>query len=125
VIAAEPAAVPARRRSHAWHLRLGRGASPYALAAPALVVIGAVLAYPLYFLVKLSFQRYGLEELIAHRGHWIGVDNYTQIFRRLGVLARRRPDGRVHGRERVADDDPRNARSRSSSPVSPGRSGYS
>jgi N,N'-diacetylchitobiose transport system permease protein len=80
VIAAEPAAVPARRRSHAWHLRLGRGASPYALAAPALVVIGAVLAYPLYFLVKLSFQRYGLEELIAHRGHWIGVDNYTQIF---------------------------------------------
>jgi N,N'-diacetylchitobiose transport system permease protein len=39
-----------------------------------------VLAYPLYFLVKLSFQRYGLEELIAHRGRWIGVDNYTRIF---------------------------------------------
>jgi N,N'-diacetylchitobiose transport system permease protein len=79
VIAAEPAAVPARR-TRAWHLRLGRTASPYALTAPALVVIGAVLAYPLYFLVKLSFQRYGLEELIAHRGRWIGVDNYTRIF---------------------------------------------
>jgi N,N'-diacetylchitobiose transport system permease protein len=43
-------------------------------------VVGAVLAYPLYLLVKLSFQRYGLEELIAHRGKWVGFDNFTRIF---------------------------------------------
>ena len=50
------------------------------LLAPALLVIVAVLAYPLYQLVALSFQKYGLFELIAHKGEWIGLDNYSQIF---------------------------------------------
>ena len=49
------------------------------MLAPALAVIVAVLAYPLYQLVALSFQKYGLFELIAHDGKWIGLDNYTQI----------------------------------------------
>ena len=48
--------------------------------SPALAVIVAVLAYPLYQLVALSFQKYGLFELIAHKGEWIGVDNYSTIF---------------------------------------------
>ena len=61
-------------------MRAGRGATPYLLLAPATLTIAAVLAYPLYFLGKLSFQRYGLPELIAHRGTWIGVDNFTRIF---------------------------------------------
>ena len=43
-------------------------------------MIVAVLGYPLYQLVALSFQKYGLFELIAHKGEWIGVDNYSQIF---------------------------------------------
>jgi N,N'-diacetylchitobiose transport system permease protein len=60
--------------------RLARGAGPYALLAPAVIVIGAVLVYPIYFLVRLSFEKYGLEELIAHQGRWIGVDNYSTIF---------------------------------------------
>jgi N,N'-diacetylchitobiose transport system permease protein len=60
-------------------VRLGRGASPYLLLAPATITIAAVLAYPLYFLGKLSFQRYGLPELIAHQGTWIGIDNFTRI----------------------------------------------
>jgi N,N'-diacetylchitobiose transport system permease protein len=51
------------------------------LLAPAAAVIGVVLAYPLYLLVKLSFQKYGLFELIRHEGRWIGFDNYTHIFR--------------------------------------------
>ena len=42
-------------------------------------MIGAVLGYPLYLLGKLSFQHYGLTELIQHRGTWIGLGNYTQI----------------------------------------------
>ncbi len=45
-----------------------------------MIVIGAVLVYPIYFLVRLSFEKYGLEELIAHQGRWIGVANYTSIF---------------------------------------------
>jgi N,N'-diacetylchitobiose transport system permease protein len=72
----EPAARPARSRSR---LRLGTKLAPYGLLAPALVVIVAVLGYPLYQLVALSFQKYGLFELIAHEGKWIGLDNYSQI----------------------------------------------
>jgi N,N'-diacetylchitobiose transport system permease protein len=73
----EPAARPARRRAQARPLR---ALAPYALIAPALLVIVAVLGYPLYQLGALSLQKYGLFELIAHKGEWIGLDNYTQIF---------------------------------------------
>jgi len=72
----EPAARPARRRGRG---RAGRAVAPYALLAPAIAVIVAVLGYPLYQLVALSFQKYGLFELIAHKGEWIGLDNYQQI----------------------------------------------
>jgi N,N'-diacetylchitobiose transport system permease protein len=78
-----PAAVaaghPSRRRRRAWRVRLGRASVPYLLLVPAAVTIAAVLAYPLYFLGKLSFQRYGLPELIAHEGTWIGTDNFSRI----------------------------------------------
>jgi N,N'-diacetylchitobiose transport system permease protein len=57
-----------------------RVASPYLLLAPAALVIGAVLGYPVYLLTKLSFQQYGLAELVTKKGTWIGVDNYTRIF---------------------------------------------
>ena len=76
-VAVEPAIAPARPRPRSRRRWLTRAASPYFLLAPATVVIGAVLGYPLYLLVKLSFERYGLEELIAHKGVWIGVQNYT------------------------------------------------
>ena len=59
--------------------RLTRVATPYTLLAPATAVIGAVLAYPVYFLVRLSFEHYGLFQLVRHKGEWIGVDNFTQI----------------------------------------------
>jgi len=42
-------------------------------------VIAVVLGYPLYLLVKLSFERYGLPEIIKHQGTWIGLDNYSRI----------------------------------------------
>jgi N,N'-diacetylchitobiose transport system permease protein len=44
-----------------------------------LAAIGAVLGYPLYRLVVLSFQKYGLFELIRHQGTWIGLDNYRSV----------------------------------------------
>ena len=71
----EPAARPARRRR-----RAGRRSAPYLLLLPALAVILAVLGYPLYKLFTLSFQQYGLFELIQHQGVWIGLDNYRTIF---------------------------------------------
>ncbi len=42
-----------------------------------MIVIVAVLGYPIYFLVRLSFENYGLFQLIAHKGQWIGVKNFT------------------------------------------------
>jgi N,N'-diacetylchitobiose transport system permease protein len=75
-LAVEPALAPARRRRR---IRVGRHVTPYLLLIPALAVIGGVLGYPLYRLVTLSFQEYGLPELIAHKGDWIGLDNYREI----------------------------------------------
>jgi N,N'-diacetylchitobiose transport system permease protein len=56
-----------------------RGAVPYALIAPVLVVIGVILGYPLYWLGKLSTERYGLFELIQHKGVSIGLDNFRSV----------------------------------------------
>ena len=39
----------------------------------------AILAYPLYQLITISFQRYGLFELIRHAGTWVGLHNYSSI----------------------------------------------
>ncbi len=52
---------------------------PYWLIAPVLVTIGAVLGYPIYKLVKLSFQRYDLFALIQHKGQPVGLRNYSSI----------------------------------------------
>jgi N,N'-diacetylchitobiose transport system permease protein len=76
--AAEPVALPAQRRRR-FRARVGHGTAPYLLLAPAIGVIVAVLAYPLYLLGALSFQQYGLFELIRHDGSWVGVDNYRTI----------------------------------------------
>jgi N,N'-diacetylchitobiose transport system permease protein len=82
VSVAERELLLASRRRRRWtRQRVGRAVAPYGLLAPAAAVIGVVLAYPLYLLVKLSFQKYGLFELIRHEGRWIGFDNYTHIFR--------------------------------------------
>jgi N,N'-diacetylchitobiose transport system permease protein len=67
----------ARRRPFAQ--RSFRALSPYLLLAPATLVIGAVLAYPIYMLARLSFQQFGLAELVTKQGTWIGLDNYTRL----------------------------------------------
>jgi N,N'-diacetylchitobiose transport system permease protein len=56
-----------------------QGAVPYGLILPVLVVIGVILGYPLYWLVKLSTQRYGLFELIRHQGVSVGLHNYGSV----------------------------------------------
>jgi len=69
------AALALRRR----RFSVGRLAGPYLLLAPSIVVIGAILAYPLYFLIRLSFQHYGLFELIRHKGQWVGLQNFGTV----------------------------------------------
>jgi N,N'-diacetylchitobiose transport system permease protein len=78
-VVAEPA-LPARPRQRFRLSRVGAGATPYALLLPATLVIAAVLAYPLYFMVRLSLEHYGLFQLIRHQGVWIGTQNYASIF---------------------------------------------
>jgi N,N'-diacetylchitobiose transport system permease protein len=65
-----------RRRAGA---RLAQRGVPYALIAPVVVTIAVVLGYPLYWLVKLSTERYGLFELIQHKGVGVGLKNYGSI----------------------------------------------
>jgi N,N'-diacetylchitobiose transport system permease protein len=42
-------------------------------------VLGAILGYPIYDLVRLSLQRYGLFELIQHHGVYIGLHNFGSV----------------------------------------------
>jgi len=75
-VAAE--ALPGPRRRFSW-ARLGRASVPYWLVLPVAAAIGTILGYPLYNLVRLSFQHYGLFELIRHSGQSIGLDNYRSV----------------------------------------------
>jgi N,N'-diacetylchitobiose transport system permease protein len=77
-VAAEASAHRSRRRPRRVS-RVLRGATPYLLILPVVVVITAILGYPLYRLVVLSFQQYGLPELIQRKGVWIGLDNFESV----------------------------------------------
>lgn len=66
-----------RRRPPGWRRRYQ--ALPYILITPASLVIFGVLAFPLGMLVWISLQHYGLRELIAHQGVWVGLQNYMTL----------------------------------------------
>ena len=76
--AAETAIDRSRRRRRFWG-RTAQKAVPYGLILPIVVVIAVILGYPLYWLVKLSLERYGLFELIRHQGVYIGLANYRSV----------------------------------------------
>lgn len=78
-IAAEASPSRLRRRRPVTLGRALRAAIPYLLVLPVLVAIGVVLGYPLYKLVTLSFQQYGLFELIQRKGTWVGFDNFESV----------------------------------------------
>jgi N,N'-diacetylchitobiose transport system permease protein len=77
-VAAETPIERSRRRRRFWGRAL-RGSIPYGLIAPVVVVTGVILGYPLYWLVKLSTQQYGLFELIRHKGIGVGLRNYRSV----------------------------------------------
>jgi N,N'-diacetylchitobiose transport system permease protein len=67
-----------RRRRRFWG-RTAQDAVPYGLILPVVVVIATILGYPLYWLVKLSLERYGLFELIRHQGTSVGLANFSSV----------------------------------------------
>jgi N,N'-diacetylchitobiose transport system permease protein len=78
LVAEAPTRWPRRRRRLTWQ-GVARASVPYWLVLPVVAAIGAILGYPIYSLVRLSLQRYGLFELIAHHGPSVGLHNYGQI----------------------------------------------
>ena len=79
-VAAETTPRWSRRRRLTW-ARAGRASVPYWLILPVVAALGAILGYPIYSLVRLSLQHYTLFELIAHKGQWIGLDNFRSVLR--------------------------------------------
>jgi N,N'-diacetylchitobiose transport system permease protein len=77
VAIAAPDLEPAPHRH--WRYRVNF--LPYALITPSVAVIAGILAFPLAMLGWLSLQNYGLRELIAHQGEWVGLDNYITILK--------------------------------------------
>jgi N,N'-diacetylchitobiose transport system permease protein len=67
-----------RRHRSSWS-RLANAAVPYLLIAPVVIVIAVILGYPLYWLAKLSTERYGLFELIRHKGVPVGLSNFRSV----------------------------------------------
>ena len=54
-------------------------ALPYVLLLPAVVVLAAMLGYPLVRLVTLSLQEYGLPQVFGQPAPWVGLDNFRTI----------------------------------------------
>jgi N,N'-diacetylchitobiose transport system permease protein len=59
--------------------RLGTVLLPYWLLAPATLVLGLVLVYPLFRLVELSLQKFGLRQQFGAPADFAGLDNYTRV----------------------------------------------
>nr|WP_235856852.1 sugar ABC transporter permease [Occultella glacieicola] len=56
-----------------------RAARPWLLLAPTLVVLAVLLLWPLARVVNLSFQDYGLRELVSGESNYVGWANYAEI----------------------------------------------
>jgi len=76
--AAETTSGWSRRRSLSWR-KVGSASVPYALLVPVVAILGAILGYPIYSLVRLSLQHYTLFELIQHKGRYVGLHNYGLV----------------------------------------------
>ncbi|MCI0688962.1 MAG: sugar ABC transporter permease [Sporichthyaceae bacterium] len=72
---------PNWRRLRGGPSRTSRGL-PYALLIPALAVMIGVLGYPVYYLIRISFQDFGTRQLFNPDAvpEWVGLDNYTTFF---------------------------------------------
>lgn len=53
---------------------------PYVLVGPAVIVVGAILGYPILRLFELSLQKYGIDQIIFGAAEFIGLQNFREIF---------------------------------------------
>jgi N,N'-diacetylchitobiose transport system permease protein len=61
--------------------RFGRGSVPYLLILPTVVVVLAVLGYPLWKLVDISFRHYGFAQIVGGKpAPRNGLTNYRAIW---------------------------------------------
>jgi N,N'-diacetylchitobiose transport system permease protein len=67
-----------RRRPFSWR-RVGRGSVPYLLVLPVVAILGAVLAYPIYYLVRISLENFDLFALVHGAGPYIGLSNFSSV----------------------------------------------
>src|SRR5690554_1346775 len=67
----------ARRARPPLKNRLMDVTSRWAFMAPAAVILGAMLAYPIFYTIEISFSRFDLMTFSAVE--WIGWDNYAHV----------------------------------------------
>ncbi|HKD94997.1 MAG TPA: sugar ABC transporter permease [Gaiellaceae bacterium] len=75
---AEAAVGRPRRRPLVWR-RIANGSVPYLLVAPVVLVLFAVLAYPIYYLVRISLEDFTLFTLAKGVGPYIGLKNFSSV----------------------------------------------
>ena len=89
-----------------------------ALVAPAAILVGALVAYPLARTIWLSFTDTGLIDLVQGGGEWVGLDNYREVFTDE-ALRRALINTVVFGTVAVADDGARDGRRAAAQPALP------
>lgn len=73
--APQPHRAPPRARRRRF-----RGRTPLLLTLPTLILLAALLGYPLIRMIVLSFQNMRLRELLTGRTPpWVGLDQYTKV----------------------------------------------
>ncbi|CAN5729261.1 sugar ABC transporter permease [soil metagenome] len=60
------------------HLAITRR-RPWLLLTPAFIVLGVLLLWPMVRVVTLSFQDFGLRELVRGDAELVGLDNFTRV----------------------------------------------
>lgn len=77
--AAGSPSAPAPQRAVPTGRRVRKALAPWALLAPALIVLAVLLIVPLGRVLNLSLQDYELKNLIRGESNYIGLDNYVQV----------------------------------------------
>ena len=67
----------ARRARPRARNRLADAVSRWAFMAPAAVILAAMLAYPIFYTIQISFSRFDLMSFSAVE--WVGWDNYVHV----------------------------------------------
>jgi len=79
VLGAAAATAPMAPRRRLTRRRIAGASVPYLLLAPVVLVMGAILGYPIYNLVRLSFQKYDLFAQLQHHGVSVGLHNFGSV----------------------------------------------